>query len=126
MIGVIETTLVERGDRVTAGQPLAILRSHVKRQSLAVALSVRKFAARLDKQLEQTRLALAGGDPAEVERRAHWLAGGAGTVGYDAFTAPARELEAAARDNDAAAAELVLQRLFQMAGQPVLPEVAAQ
>jgi HPt (histidine-containing phosphotransfer) domain-containing protein len=87
---------------------------------------VRKFAARLDEQLEQARVALAGGDLAEVERLAHWLAGAAGTVGYDAFTAPARELETAAKDNDAAAVELVLQRLFQMAGQLELPEVATQ
>ncbi|MDB5942636.1 MAG: hypothetical protein JWQ13_2202 [Ramlibacter sp.] len=39
VIGVIETTLVERGDRVTAGQPLAILRADVERQSVAVAAS---------------------------------------------------------------------------------------
>lgn len=39
VIGVIENTLVERGDRVAAGQPLAILRSDVERQSVAVALS---------------------------------------------------------------------------------------
>ncbi|MCC2633552.1 MAG: arcB 7 [Ramlibacter sp.] len=87
---------------------------------------VRKFAARLDEQLEQARNALRGGDLAEVERLAHWLAGAAGTVGYDAFTAPARELEATAKANDAAAVEVVLQRLFQMAGQLELPEVATQ
>lgn len=39
VIGVIEKTLVERGDRVTAGQPLAILRGDVERQSVAVAAS---------------------------------------------------------------------------------------
>lgn len=39
VIGVIESTLVERGDRVTAGQPLAVLRADVERQSLAVAAS---------------------------------------------------------------------------------------
>jgi RND family efflux transporter MFP subunit len=39
VIGVIDRTLVERGDRVTAGQPLAVLRSDVERQSVAVALS---------------------------------------------------------------------------------------
>jgi CheY-like chemotaxis protein len=87
---------------------------------------VRKFAARLDEQLEQARIALRGGDLAEVERLAHWLAGAAGTVGYDAFTAPARDLEATAKDNDAAAVEVVLQRLFQMAGQLELPEMVTQ
>jgi RND family efflux transporter MFP subunit len=39
VIGVIEATLVERGDRVTPGQALATLRSDVERQSVAVALS---------------------------------------------------------------------------------------
>lgn len=39
VIGVIEATLVERGDRVTAGQPLATLRADVERQSVAVAAS---------------------------------------------------------------------------------------
>ena len=86
---------------------------------------VRKFAARLDEQLEQTRIALQGGDLAEVERLAHWLAGAAGTVGYDAFTAPARELEAAAKGSDAPGVEMVLQRLFQMAGQLEVPQLVA-
>ena len=39
VIGVIDKTLVERGDRVSAGQPLAILRADVERQSVAVAAS---------------------------------------------------------------------------------------
>lgn len=39
VIGVIESTLVERGDRVTKGQPLATLRADVERQSVAVATS---------------------------------------------------------------------------------------
>lgn len=38
-IGVIESTAVERGDLVRAGQVLATLRSDVERQSLAVAQS---------------------------------------------------------------------------------------
>lgn len=39
VIGVIASTLVERGDRVSAGQPLAILRADVERQAVAVAAS---------------------------------------------------------------------------------------
>jgi RND family efflux transporter MFP subunit len=39
VIGVIEHTLAERGDRVKAGQPLATLRADVERESVAVALS---------------------------------------------------------------------------------------
>jgi HPt (histidine-containing phosphotransfer) domain-containing protein len=83
---------------------------------------VRKFAARLDEQLQAVQAGLAAGDLAEVDRLAHWLAGAAGTVGYDAFTEPARELEAAARAGDASASEVVLQRLLRMASQLELPE----
>jgi multidrug efflux pump subunit AcrA (membrane-fusion protein) len=37
VVGVIEQMLVERGDRVHAGQPLAILRADVERVSVTVA-----------------------------------------------------------------------------------------
>ena len=39
VVGVIETLHVDRGDRVTRGQPLATLRSDVERSSVAVAES---------------------------------------------------------------------------------------
>jgi PAS domain S-box-containing protein len=85
---------------------------------------VRKFAGRLQQQLEVARVAAQAGDLAEVERLAHWLAGAAGTVGYDAFTEPAREMEAAAKAGDAAGTEGVLQRLARMADLLEVPEVA--
>jgi CheY-like chemotaxis protein/HPt (histidine-containing phosphotransfer) domain-containing protein len=84
---------------------------------------VRKFAARLQEQLEHTRDAMAARDLAEVERLGHWLAGAAGTVGYDAFTEPARELEAAAKAGDVVQSAAVLQRLHRMADQLEVPEV---
>jgi PAS domain S-box-containing protein len=85
---------------------------------------VRKFAGRLHQQLEVARAAAEAGDLSEVERLAHWLAGAAGTVGYDAFTEPAREMEAAAKAGDAAQADGVLQRLMRMAEHLELPDVA--
>jgi HPt (histidine-containing phosphotransfer) domain-containing protein len=85
---------------------------------------VRKFAARLQQQLELMRNAFEAGDLPEVERLAHWLAGAAGTVGYDAFTEPAREMEAAAKAGDSATTAGVLQRIARMAGQLEVPEVA--
>ena len=84
---------------------------------------VRKFAARLHDQLGHAADALAGGDLAEVERLAHWLAGAAGTVGYDAFTEPARELEAAAKGGDSPASEAALQRIVRMGLLMEVPEV---
>jgi PAS domain S-box-containing protein len=87
---------------------------------------VRKFAARLAEQLGHTRAAADAGDMAEVQRLAHWLAGAAGTVGYDAFTGPARELEAAAKAANAALTEGLLQRLTRMAHQLDVPELAGE
>jgi HPt (histidine-containing phosphotransfer) domain-containing protein len=85
---------------------------------------VRKFAARLKEQLGLAGQACAGGDLPEVARLAHWLAGAAGTVGYDAFTEPARELEAHALGGDQTGAEALLQRIARMADHLELPEVA--
>lgn len=85
---------------------------------------VRKFAGRLHQQLRQAQEAVEAGDLPEVARLAHWLAGAAGTMGYDAFTDPAREMEAAAKAGDASLAEGVLQRLSRMADQLDIPEIA--
>jgi HPt (histidine-containing phosphotransfer) domain-containing protein len=85
---------------------------------------VRKFAARLKEQLELAGNATSGGDLPEVARLAHWLAGAAGTVGYDAFTEPARELEAHALAGQQGGAEAVLQRITSMADHLELPEAA--
>jgi signal transduction histidine kinase/FixJ family two-component response regulator/HPt (histidine-containing phosphotransfer) domain-containing protein len=85
---------------------------------------VRKFAARLKEQLDLASQACADGDLAEVARLAHWLAGAAGTVGYDAFTEPARELEAHALAGNQAGVEALLQRITRLADHLELPEVA--
>ncbi|MBI2772360.1 MAG: response regulator [Burkholderiales bacterium] len=54
---------------------------------------VRKFSARLDEQMTTAEAAWGRRDSAEIARFGHWLAGAAGTMGYDVFTEPARELE---------------------------------
>ena len=86
---------------------------------------VRKFAGRLQQQLELARSALDAGDLPEVERLAHWLAGAAGTVGYDDFTEPAREMEAAAKAGDGVESAAVLRRIARMADLLEVPELAA-
>lgn len=86
---------------------------------------VRKFAARLHEQLELADTAQSGGDMETLARFGHWLAGAAGTVGYDAFTLPARELQELAKQGDAQAAAKVFGRLVRMANQLVVPDVAA-
>jgi cobalt-zinc-cadmium efflux system membrane fusion protein len=64
VIGVIEQTLVERGDRVTAGQPMVTLRADVERQSVAVASSKAQAigelrAAEANSELARQKLARA-------------------------------------------------------------------
>ncbi|HEY1228817.1 MAG TPA: response regulator, partial [Ramlibacter sp.] len=86
---------------------------------------VRKFAARLAEQLGQARAAADAGDLPEVQRLAHWLAGAAGTVGYDAFTEPARDREAAAKAGIAPQVDGLLQRLARMERQVEIPDVVA-
>ncbi len=85
---------------------------------------VRKFAARLKEQLVHASTALAAGDLPEVQRLAHWLAGAGGTVGYDVFTEPARELEAAAKAGDGTTAAAVLTRIERMGNLMEIPEAA--
>ena len=84
---------------------------------------VRKFAARLKEQLEHADKALGAGDHEEVARLAHWLAGAAGTVGYDVFTTPARALEAAAKAGDSVAADGALQRIVRLGDMMEIPDV---
>jgi HPt (histidine-containing phosphotransfer) domain-containing protein len=83
---------------------------------------VRKFAARLHEQLELADAALSSGDMVALARFGHWLAGTAGTVGYDAFTLPGRELQALAKQGDAQAAATALMQLTRMASLLVVPD----
>ena len=55
--------------------------------------TVRRFAVRLEEQLAALDQAASNHDFAEIAALAHWLKGAAGTVGYDAFTEPATQLE---------------------------------
>jgi HPt (histidine-containing phosphotransfer) domain-containing protein len=86
---------------------------------------VRKFAARLHEQLDLADTAQSSGDMEALARFGHWLAGAAGTVGYDAFTLPARELQELANQGDAQAAATALGRLTRMASQLVVPDALA-
>ncbi|MBI1312107.1 response regulator [bacterium] len=72
---------------------------------------VEKFVDRLSDQIESMETALARADCAGLAQLAHWLNGSGGTVGFDCFTEPARELERAARDHQLPAAEDVLKEI---------------
>ena len=59
-----------------------------------------RFVDRLKDQLESMEVAVTQQDFAAVAALAHWLKGAGGTVGFDVFTEPARELEDAAKRGD--------------------------
>ena len=61
-------------------------------------------------------------DYAEIAFFAHWLKGSAGTMGYDAFSAPAIALETAAKDADGEQVERILNELRHMSQRVVPPQ----
>jgi CheY-like chemotaxis protein len=77
---------------------------------------VAKFATRLPDRLDKMDEAADRGDLEELAKLAHWLKGAAGTVGFDDFTEPARELERLAKRGDANAIGQALARLRSLAG----------
>jgi HPt (histidine-containing phosphotransfer) domain-containing protein len=61
---------------------------------------VEQFVSRLDEQLGCMDQACADADHEELTKLGHWLKGSAGSVGFHDFTAPAVELENAAKEGD--------------------------
>jgi signal transduction histidine kinase/DNA-binding NarL/FixJ family response regulator/HPt (histidine-containing phosphotransfer) domain-containing protein len=82
------------------------LAHHPKLQNVA-----RKFVTQLPDKLAAMDAALAAGRLDELGDLAHWLKGAGGSVGFDECFEPARDLEAAARGADAAAAARELTRI---------------
>jgi PAS domain S-box-containing protein len=99
------------------GPIVSRLANHPRLRSAA-----RKFAARLDEQLAAMELELRAGNFPELAALAHWLKGAGGTVGYDAFTVPARTLEMCGKAADAAGARAALDELHGLAKRLVVPE----
>ena len=87
--------------------------------------AIRKFTARLGEQLDAMDAAWKARNHTELAALAHWLKGAGGTVGYDAFTEPAIELEQLAKGGSASGIDAVLARLRQLQQRIVTPDVAA-
>jgi HPt (histidine-containing phosphotransfer) domain-containing protein len=81
-----------------------------------------RFAARLGEQLDAMERAHAAGNFTELTALAHWLKGAGGTVGYDDFTAPARNLETLSKAGDAQGTRLALTELRGLEARLVVPE----
>ena len=104
-------------------EPIGEIRSRFAGNMRLVPI-VRKFPARLSEQLASARGAVEAGDMEELARIAHAVAGGAGTLGFDAFTDPARELESHAKSGNEEAAVRLLDHLENMSHSVVIPELA--
>jgi HPt (histidine-containing phosphotransfer) domain-containing protein len=63
----------------------------------------------------------AAADFVELTALAHWLKGAGGTVGYDDFTAPARNLETLAKAGDAQGTRAALAELRGLEARLVVP-----
>jgi HPt (histidine-containing phosphotransfer) domain-containing protein len=61
---------------------------------------IRRFVERLDEQLAAMEGAWSARNFGELANLAHWLKGSGGTVGFDAFTNPAKHLERLAKAKD--------------------------
>jgi PAS domain S-box-containing protein len=73
--------------------------------------TLEKFVIRLTAKLEAMEACCDAGDFEQLADLAHWLRGAAGTVGFDAFTEPAKSLEGLAREGRDREIEPVLERL---------------
>jgi signal transduction histidine kinase/CheY-like chemotaxis protein/HPt (histidine-containing phosphotransfer) domain-containing protein len=82
---------------------------------------VDSFARRLPGRVAELRAALEAGDAAAFAEIAHWLKGSAGSVGFDAFTSPAREAELAGLAGDLDAAREPLRAIESLAERLVTP-----
>jgi len=85
--------------------------------------TVEKFVRRLEAKLETIDACVASRDSEELAGLAHWLKGSAGTVGFDAFSAPAKNLEALAKESKWSEIEGCLEELRDLFGRIELPGV---
>ena len=76
---------------------------------------VDQFLDRLDSELKIMRDAAQTADLATLAAAARWLKGSGGTVGFDVFTEPARELELCAKNGDSQPVPGLLEELNSLA-----------
>lgn len=77
---------------------------------------IEKFVLRLRDQMTAMESAWNNRDFDEVARLAHWLKGAGGTVGFDAFTEPAADLEQMAKAKNSSEIEQKILQLSRLAG----------
>jgi PAS domain S-box-containing protein len=83
--------------------------------------TIAKFVHRLHEKLEAMEASWEVGDLEELASLAHWLKGSAGTVGFDAFSGPAKTLEILAKEGKEAEIDGAIQELRGLAERIALP-----
>jgi HPt (histidine-containing phosphotransfer) domain-containing protein len=83
---------------------------------------IRKFVERLRERLPEAERAVISRDARELASFAHWLKGSAGSMGYDAFTEPALELEQAAKAGEMERAAKLFATVRELARRMVPPQ----
>lgn len=96
----LETEPASPAIDTSSGNPTEPLRSRLEANPRLHSV-IGKFVARMQAQLALIEAAQASQDFTELASLAHWLKGAAGTVGFDAFTDPATDLEDAAKTMNA-------------------------
>ena len=91
------------------------VRSTLLQRDPRCAPIVEEFVGELAGKLEEIKVALSNDDLAELASLAHYIKGAAGTVGFNAFTEPAANLENAARANETAHLEEQVNTLLDLA-----------
>jgi CheY-like chemotaxis protein/HPt (histidine-containing phosphotransfer) domain-containing protein len=84
---------------------------------------LRKFVESLHQRVAEMREVEERADYKQVASFAHWLKGSAGSMGYDAFSKPAKDLEVAAMAADEAMVKQLLDEVRRMADAVVAPEI---
>jgi len=110
---------IRRAEPAVATDGAPIVSSYANQQRLWPAIG--KFATRLDEQLGAMDQAYSALDFKELAALAHWLKGAGGTVGYHAFTEPARTLETCAKAGDGPGAAAALRELHHLGSRIEVP-----
>jgi len=92
--------------------------------NLRLRKTIIKFIDSLHDKITQMQVAAADGNMEELANLAHWLKGSGGTVGFDAFTEPAIELENFAKSGELDKAKQTIGMLIAMAKFIVRPDTA--
>ncbi len=102
-----------------AGQPLV---SRLAGRSPRMRATIAMFARRLHEKLGEMDASWEQRDFKRLAELAHWLKGSGGTVGFDAFTEPAKTLESLAKEGRADGIDATLRELRGLAGRMVVPD----